>query len=688
MPALTVQRAFDLALQQHQAGKLAEAEALYRQILNAQPGHAEALHMIGVLAIQSGRFDIAVEWIQRALALDATNPASYSNLGEAYRQSGRLREALTSYERALTLKAEFPVAQYNLGLTLAALGRFDEALASFDRTLELQPDNAAVHVSRAKVLQRLDRLNEAAAAYRRALAMQPGSAETWNDLGIALSAKGDFAVAVDAFQRALERQPAYAEASNNLGNALQAEKRFDEAIAAYRRALGIKSDFAAAQKNLGHVLLKAGRSDEAIAAFGRVLQIQPGWAEADVNIGLAHRNKGDLQNAVAAFQRALQIHSENIELHALLGTTMMAQGHVRGAIEVFQRALEINPQHAETHLNLGNALVAEGRFEEAATEYRKSSELRPEHGAPKVSLAILHLLRGEFEVGWQLYEARLELHRSAWQTFPQPMWDGRKLKGERVLIVPEQGLGDAIQFVRYAPKIVQLGGEVIVQCDPCLAELFQTANGVARFVATNEPLPTFDFYLPMLSQPFVFQTTAKTIPSEVPYLFVRPEHRPISLRRPAGASSLKIGVTWSGNAENIRNSGRRIPFDSLRPIFGVEGVTFYSLQLGPEGRVLQENPEGWPLYDHIGEIHNFADTATVIMELDLIISVDTAVAHLAGALGKPVWTLLPFVPDWRWGLEGETTSWYPTMRLFRQPRLGDWDSVIHRVKEELELLMS
>ncbi|MEP6670567.1 MAG: tetratricopeptide repeat protein [Chthoniobacter sp.] len=551
MSAVTVQQAFDLAVQHHQAGRLAEAEALYRQILAVQPQHADALHHLGVIAHQVGRHDLAVGWIQQAVTLNPGNPAAHGNLGEAWRALGRLDEAVAAYRGALGIRPDIPEVYNNLGNALKEQRRFDEA----------------------------------AAAYRHAILLQP----------------------------------LLAEAHSNLASVLTNQGRAEEAIAACRRALELKADFAEAHSNLGAALAELGRFDEAVVAD--------------------------------------------------------------------QRALEIRPDLAETHRNLGDALIELGRYDEALAAFHRALEIRPGDADASFSQSLAWLLHGDFARGWPAYERRWEAHRLTRRNFSQPLWDGAALPGARVLVYAEQGFGDAIQFIRYAELIAERGGQVIVECLPEMVELFRSARAVSEVVATGGTLPPFDVHVPMLSLPRIFQTTLEGIPRTAPYLSPDPGRRALWRERlGSDRTRLRVGVAWSGSPRHRHTRKRDLPFEKLTPRFRLESVEYFRLQVDDAAEA-NPPPSGISgMIDHREHIQDFADTAAFMAELDLIISVDTAVAHLAGALGRPVWTLLPFVPDWRWGLEREDTPWYPTMRLFRQPALGDWDTVVQRVAGELETM--
>jgi hypothetical protein len=329
-------------------------------------------------------------------------------------------------------------------------------------------------------------------------------------------------------------------------------------------------------------------------------------------------------------------------------------------------------------------LTQSGQFEEAGATYRQSLALNPEKSAAKVNYAGHLLLHGEYALGWPLYEARSREAGFANRNFAQPRWNGEPLEGRRVLIHAEQGLGDSIQFIRYAALITARGGEVIVECQQSLVELFRTAKGVREVLPTGHPLPSFDLQIPMLSQPLAFGTTLESIPNRVPYLFTEPARRQAwQARLNPDRTRKRVGLIWAGNPQHRRNRIRNVPPEKLLPLLQLPNIDFYSLQLGLEASQIRQYPETASLIDLTGHLQDFADTAALMSELDLIISIDSAGAHLAGALCRPVWTLLPYVPDWRWGLCGETTPWYPTMRLFRQPTLGDWDSATQRVLHQL-----
>jgi len=534
---VTVPKAFELALQQHQAGRLAEAEALYRQILAADPRHADALHLMGVVAHQVGQNEVAVGLIRQAIALKPHFPEAHYNLGNALCEKGCVDEAIAAYSRAIALQPNFPESYYNLGNGLRGKGRVDEAIA----------------------------------AYGKAIVLRPNYSEAYSNLGVALSDRG----------------------------------QLDEAIAASRQAIALRANY----------------------------------PEAYNNLGIALQGKGELDQAIAAYRQAIALHFN----------------------------------YAEAHVNL----------------------------------AFVLLVRGDFLAGWEEYEWRWTLKEagSLQRNFTPPQWDGGPLEGRTLLLHAEQGLGDAIQFIRYLPRVAQGGGNIILECQPELERLFRRITPDLLVLARGQTLPAFDVHCSLLSLPRVFFTDLTNLPRNAPYLHadaadatvwrerlsgpgssIRPPGLPQS-RDPSGPD-LKVGLVWAGGPTNTNDRNRSVKLASLARLAEVPGVRFISLQKGAAAAEARNLPLGMELIDVAEELKDFADTAALLANLDLVIAVDTAVVHLAGAMGRPVWTLLPFAPDWRWLLARSDSPWYPTMRLFRQPAPGDWDSVIVRVARELGVLGS
>jgi protein O-GlcNAc transferase len=407
---MTIPEALQIAVQRHRAGRLVEAEALYRQILAVQPNHADALHLLGLIAHQSGNDHLAVEWIRQAIVLSPNNSAAHCNLGEAYRATGRLEEAMAAYHRALQLKPGYPEAHNNLGNALRARGQLAEAVVAYRRALELKPNYPEAHNNLGVALRDQGQLAEAVAAYRRALELKPDFPEAHNNLGVALAGRGQLVEAMAAYRRALELKPDYAEPQNNLGNALRDQGQFDEAMAAYRHAIQLKPDYAEAHINLGIALRDKGQFAEAMAAYLRALELKPSHPEAHNNLGVALAGQGQLDEAILAYRRALELQPGYAEVHSNLGNALREGGQLDEAILACRRALELKPDLPEAHNNLGAALAARGRLDEAVAACRRAFELKPDYAEAHNNLGTALKDQGRLDEAITAYRHALQLN--------------------------------------------------------------------------------------------------------------------------------------------------------------------------------------------------------------------------------------------------------------------------------------
>jgi tetratricopeptide (TPR) repeat protein len=500
-------------------------------------------------------------------------------------------------------------------------------------------------------LQRAGSLAEAEKVYRQILSHQPDHAEVLNLLGILECQRNRLPTAVELFRRAIASCPTNAIYHNNLGNALRNNWQLDEAIASFGQSIRLTPDYAAAYSNLGNALMDAGRLDEAIASVRQAIRLKPDYAEAYFNLGNALRGNGQFEEAIEAYRQAIRIKPDYAEAHNNLGTAMNENGRLQEAVDSFQQAIKINPEYANAHFNCSMSLLALGDFKRGWREHAWRTRALPGFLFPMEKLT-------------------------------QPLWDGGELNGRVIFINAEQGFGDVIQFVRYVPMVAGRGGRVILGCQRELLRLLEGFPGIERMVTNFDPLPSFELHCPLLNLPLVFSTDLDSIPAKVPYLTPdrgRVEHW--KSRIGSGPRGLKVGLVWAGRPKHRRDKQRSIPLTHFEPLTKLEGIDFFSLQKGEAAR--QPAPAGLKLIDYTDDLHDFADTAGLIANLDLVIAVDTAVAHLAGAMGKPVWALLPFFPDWRWLMDREDSPWYPTMRLFRQKTAGDWSGVIQNVAQAL-----
>jgi tetratricopeptide (TPR) repeat protein len=640
------------AFTSHQAGRLADAERLYRQILAAQPDHSDSLYLLGVISYQRGDYAQALGQIDLALDVDPNNSLVWNQRGLALQRLERCEEALASYDRALAVWRDNHETLCNRGAALQELNRFDEALASYDRALAVRPHYAEALCRRGAVLRRLKQPEEALASCDRALAIQPD----------------------------------YAEALSNRGDVLLELKRFDEALASYDSALVIAPDHAGRLCNRGIALYELKRPQEALASYDRALALGLDSAELHYDRGNALSALEKFDEALASFERAVARSPDNAWAHCNKGIVLLELNRFDEALASHERAVALRPDSAIAHHNRGVAFYKLQRLEEALACYEQALALQPD--LPEVHFAEAHyrLLTGDLPLGWQKAEWRWKIEpvKSNKRDFVQPYWSGsQNIAGKTVLLHSADGLGDAIQFARYAPLVAARGARVILEVLWPQRELMRTLAGVTQVVAQGEPLPDFDLHCSLLSLPVAFGTRLATIPAETPYLRAAGSAADSWNARLGPRNRPRIGIAWSGNPIHHDDRNRSIGLRPLLPLLAGIDAAFVSLHRDvrdADAAVLAERSD----IVHFGEeLKDYADTAALIANLDLIVSVDTSVAHLAGALAKPVWILLPFVPDWRWLLDRDDSPWYPTARLFRQDATRAWDAVIPRVRAAL-----
>jgi len=496
--------------------------------------------------------------------------------------------------------------------------------------------------------QQAGRLSDAERGYRRILELEPRNANALHLLGMIGFQTGRNAMAVDLIEQAIAIEGGNAQFHLNLGNLQQARGDLEAAIASYRRALALHPNSAAAWSNLGEALKSQGKLEEAAASLERALALEP-------QLAVAHSN---------------------------LGNVRQAEGQLEAALQCYERALSLDPDLAMAYANMGNLRETQGKLREAAACYERALQLQPDFAVARFNRSILRLLEGDFAGGLPDYEFRKCLHPP--REFVQPHWRGDPMHGQRILLYAEQGLGDTVQFLRYVPMVQAMGGEAILEVPASLRRmaLELPRMDATHVIAAGERLPEFHWQCSLMSLPLAFGTTVATIPGTIPYLTAPMTARRRAAEFPWPQGRLRVGLAWAGSQTHRKDRYRSIHPTLLSPLLGREDTAFYSLQVGPRAEELAAL--GFQVTNLAPWIEDMADTAALIVQLDLVIAVDTAVAHLAGALGKPVWVLLPSAPDWRWLLDREDSPWYPGMRLFRQRQLGEWEPVVDRIGEALK----
>ena len=676
---------FRRAVESHRRGDLEGAGRLYREILKQAPGQFETLHYLGLLEAQRGNAVEGVELMRRAVAVNPQAVEAHLNLGNMLLELGRADEALKSVERAVELNAKSPQGLNSLGLVLLELGRGQEALSAFERALQIEPGYADAQNNRGNALLQLGRVEEALSGYERALQLEPGSVQVLNNRGNALLELKRYGEAIASFDRALALEPGYAEALHHRGTAYWELKDTAAALRDIERALQLEPGYVEARNSRGNVLVKLGRYEEALGEYEEALRQRPGFVDALSNRGDVLLKLKREEEALASCERALALAPGHAQALNNCGNVWLQRGDAGRALGYYGRALEVAPQNVVALSNRGNALMALNRNQEALASYDLSLKYDPEYAEANLGGGICRLLLGEYASGWQQYEWRWENHPLSRfkREFAQPQWRGdASLEGKSIFLHAEQGLGDTLQFCRYVSAVAARGATVTLEVQSVLRPLLTSLHGVASMIERGEPIPETDFHCPLVSLPLAFSTTVDTIPAQVPYLAADAERLTRWREKLGTQTKPRIGLVWSGSVAPGRQFDRTLPLTMLTGLTFPE-VQWVSLQKdvsGAEKEVL--NSAGVLHFED--ELNDFADTAALVELMDLVITIDTSVAHLAGALAKPVWVLLRYAADWRWLIDRNDSPWYPSATLFRQPAAGDWESVIASAEKALQ----
>ena len=639
------------AIALHQAGQLNEAEIFYKELLSVLPFYL-ILGNLGTIELQKGNFNEALKFYAQAIAINANYAAAYSNSGNVLKELTRFDEALTYYGKAIELNPNYVDAYSNRGITLHHLNHFDEALKSFDQAILLNSNYAEAHFNKGITLHKLTHFEEALASFQVVIALDVNYVEAYYNQGNAFHELKQFEDALRSYDQAIVLRPQYADAFYSRGNAFYALKRLERALSSYNQAIAFRPNYANAYYNRGNLLNDLKRFNEAIASYDQALTINPQFAESYSN----------------------------------RGCSLQEQQRFEEALISYDHAIALNPNYAEAYFNRGCTLQKLKRLDEALNHYEKVITIKPQYADAHFNKSFIKILLGDYEEGWRLYEWRWKSHgfTSQLKHSPQPVWLGEQsLKNKTIVIYPEQGFGDYIQFIRYAPKLEQLGARVILEVPVLLMPVVSTLEGQFTFFEKGKELPDFDYHCPVMSLPHAFKTTVDTIPNQVPFFNVNLVKKQTWQARLGEKSQRRVGLVWSGSTQHKNDHNRSIPIHLFQSLFNMP-VVFHCLQ-----KEIREDDTAFlasqnNIHNHIEFLDDFSDTAALIDAMDLVISVDTSVAHLAGALGKETWILLPYSPDYRWMLETSDSPWYPTAKLFRQSAIGEWGSAINDIKQALQ----
>ena len=641
-----------------------------------------------VAAFDRGAFTKAASRCEATLSTDPENFDALHLLGVVNCKLRRLDEALIAYDHALQLRPDASDVCNNRGSALADLGRFDEALASYDKALAGNPAFAAAHNNRGCVLMFMERFDDALAAHGKALVLDPNNAEYINNLGRALTRLLRYDDALDCFDDAVVQRPGFIDALLNRGKVFEELDCHDDAVAAYGEAMDAGADMGETLLRRAGALTRGKRYREALLDYDRALRLFPNIREAWLGRGtvLAHLQRGD--EAIACVDEALRLGLDRVSVLFARRAIESTLEREEDMLATARQLVALAPDDADAQNALGLSLMHLDHFDEAMTCYKTALSLRANLPVAEWNLGYLLLLHGRFREGFGHYEARRRQLGTRWTRLEGPEWRGEPLEGKRLLVYAEQAFGDALHFARYTQSFATLGAKVIFGVHKPLAALMSSAKGVSEVVCAGERPPSFDFHLPLMSAPLVLGHDETDIPGD-PYLFAKPSRVALWKERLPQAA-LKVGIAWQGS---LSIPGRSVPLAAFAPLTAVPGVKLICLQKGDGLEQLELMPSGLHVETLRDELDSgadaFLDTAAVMMSLDLIISIDTSIAHLAGAMGRPVWIVLKAVPDWRWMLERRDSPWYPTARLYRRAKEDeDWSPVMIAIATDLEKLAS
>ena len=579
----------------------------------------------------------------------------------------------------------------NRGMEFAAKEDFLRAANIFQQLIEEDSNDAVAYNCLGAMQNRMNQFEEAEKSLRHALELVPENIDALCNMGALFISTHRLEEAKVYLEKAIQMNPNYPEVHSNLGLIQMAQGAFVDAEHSFQRAIKLKPNCAAIFNDLGLNQTKRELLAEAASSFRQAIELKPDFPEAYNNLGIVLKDMNCIEEAAKTIYHAIKLNPNYAEAFNSLGAVLMDATYNEVAEKCFYRAIRLRPNYPSAYHNLGVLFTNTNRFEEAENCFCQAIKLNTNNAQTKFSLATLYLLQAQYGKGWEKYnEARRMQHSHVQPDIPR--WEGGNLAQKTILLYYEQGLGDTIHFVRYTQLISKLAERTVLWVQKPLQRLMQSSFPSMDIHGTEDigeiPPGKFDFSCPLPSLPMVFNTSQESIPQTIPYIKVCPEisEKWSKIKQLNNNIPFRVGVVWAGNPKHQNDHNRSIPIEVFADLFAVKEVTWVSLQVGEKEKDLEKVP--YKVVTYTEKISDFADTAGLMTYLDLVLTVDSAVAHLAGAMGKPTWVLLPFSPDWRWQIDREDTPWYPTMKLFRQRKAGNWPEVLVRVKNALFALIS
>ncbi len=664
MPLMNATEELQRGLVHHRAGKFGEARRCYERVFAEQPDHAKALELAGLASLSMQQSSVGIAFLERSVAASANGAETWFHLATAYFAAQRWEQALAAAQRACELKPSLVEGWCAIGMAAEKRALWHEAGDAYLRAIALRANFPEAHCNLGGVRLKQHDWIGAEQSFRRALTLKPAFPEALNGLGVACKQLGDFGAAQTHFQQALALRPAYSETLYNLANLFQAQEKWSDAISLYRKVVALNPQSSDARHNLACALIAERAFDEAIAQL----------------------------------QQVIAVHPEHADAYNHLGSALLGLHHFDDAIRAHEKAIELRPGFVDALCNLANAYLARNEPSAALRSLRHAAECAPDSVSVAFNTSIALLVSGEWREGFEKYERRWDTEQKAFRKpRAETLWLGREdLSGKTILLWSEQGIGDTVQFARYVTTLCARGARVTLHVQPAVKTLLAAALcGKVTVYSKSESLPAgdFDFQCPLGSLPHALDLTVESLTEQQPYLFVEPSRQAewaarLNARASAwaqlsvgtSASAARIGIVCSGNARHKNDHQRSLPLGAFAEISAAIAAPLHVLQKdfrSADAETLLSRKDAFVNWSDA--LVDFTETCGLVSALDLVITVDTSVAHLAGAMGKPTWILLPYAPDWRWLLNRSDTPWYPSVRLFRQPKPGDWASVISEV---------
>jgi tetratricopeptide (TPR) repeat protein len=678
-PSPLIDAIFNRAFALHAKNDLLAARVIYDTLMDVAPEDARAWHWSGVIEMGAQQAQSALDLISKAITLDAANATYFLNLGNALSALKRDEDALHAYGAAIAIRPGYEQANLNLGNTYRRLKRFEESLQSYDDAIDCKPDYASAHFNRGNVLREMGRNDDALVSYDQALQLDGTDTDAWSNRGNVLRDMGRFDGSLASFDKVIEIDPAFAKAWSNRGLVLHDLKRYDEAIVSYDTAIGLKPGYVNALCNKGNSLRSLKRHDEAMQCYEVALSLEPGYAEAHCNKGLLLKNMDEPERAMISFNDAIQASPDLAEAWSNRAMIHKTQGDFAASLKDQNRALALKPNFADAWSNKGLILHDLNRIDEAIACFDSALAIAPQHLEANWNKSLDLILSGRLSEGWPLYEWRLQKDGKAppHEYKGKPRWTpNMDLSGKTLLLIHEQGLGDTLQFCRYAKLLENQGTQVLMEVPKDLVSIVQSLSPHIRVHETDACTEPFDAFCPMMSLPLAFDTRMETIPAWASYLSPPPVKVAQWRTRLGQTQGKTIGLVCSGNPKHENTHNRDIDMSALLGALP-DAFNYIVLQkqISPSEHAAI-NDSALRIRQFADDLQTFEDTAALCANMDIIISVDTSVAHMAAAIGKPVWLMLPWVPDWRWFQNQTNTPWYPSVRLFRQSEQADWEPVL------------